>query len=112
MVRKSVGEPQGPPSVVSIAHRMRACEPSKADDSADRDEASDDFSPPKGQKTFRHLKNRFKEFAGLDEALSWAHHLEESGRDPLMIEGDNGTQMDRRSIIDALRVGARERIRE
>jgi len=73
------------------------------------------YSGPKGAKDVSPLEKSqmlFKEFAVLDEALSWAHHLEESGRVPLLIEGDDGTQMDRRSIINALRVGARERIRE
>jgi hypothetical protein len=50
----------------------------------------------------------FKEFGSLDEALSWARHVERQGRVPLLIEGDDGTQMDRRSIVNALRVGMRE----
>lgn len=53
----------------------------------------------------------FKEFATLDEALSWARHLEKSGRAPLLIEGDDGTRLDKRAIIDALRIGAREDVR-
>jgi hypothetical protein len=52
----------------------------------------------------------FKEFAALDDALSWARHLEGGGRVPLLIEGDDGTHMDRRAIIDALRVGMREQL--
>ena len=52
----------------------------------------------------------FKEFATLDEALSWARHLAKSGRSPLLIEGDDGTRMDKRAIADALGVGAREQI--
>ena len=46
----------------------------------------------------------------LDDALSWARHLEESGRIPLLIEGDDGTRLDRRAIVDALRVGIREQL--
>jgi hypothetical protein len=46
----------------------------------------------------------------LDDALSWARHLESRGRIPLMIEGDDGTRMDRHAIIDALRVGMREQL--
>jgi len=38
------------------------------------------------------------------------HHLEQGGRVGLLIEGDDGTRMDRRAIVDALRVGVRERI--
>jgi hypothetical protein len=46
----------------------------------------------------------------LDDALSWARHLEESGRIPLLIEGDDGTRLDRRAIVDALRAGIREQL--
>jgi hypothetical protein len=48
----------------------------------------------------------FKEFAMLDDALSWARHLERTGCIPLLIEGDDGTHMDLRAIIDGLRVGS------
>ena len=46
----------------------------------------------------------------LHDALSWARHLEESGRIPLLIEGDDGTRLDRRAIVDALSVGIREQL--
>ena len=46
----------------------------------------------------------------LDDALSWARHLELSGRIPLLIEGDDGTRLDRRAIINALRVGMRHHL--
>ena len=52
----------------------------------------------------------FKEFAALDDALSWARHVKQGGRVPLLIEGDDGTQMDRRSIADALGAGQREQV--
>jgi len=52
----------------------------------------------------------FKEFNALDDALSWARHVEQGGRVPLLIEGDDGTRMDRRAVSDALRVGERERV--
>lgn len=52
----------------------------------------------------------FKEFTVLDDALSWARHLEGMGHIPLLIEGDDGTRMNRRAIIDALRVGMREQL--
>ena len=52
----------------------------------------------------------FKEFAALDDALSWARHVERGDRVPLLIEGDDGTRMDRRAIADALRVGEREQV--
>ena len=71
------------------------------------------YSGPKGSEDVSPLEKSqalFKEFAALDEALSWAHQLEQSGRVGLLIEGDDGTRMDRRAIVDALRVGMRERI--
>jgi hypothetical protein len=52
----------------------------------------------------------FKEFAALDDALSWARHVKQDGRVPLLLEGDDGTQMDRRAIADALGVGQREQV--
>jgi hypothetical protein len=54
----------------------------------------------------------FKEVATLDEALSWARHVERTGRVPLLIEGDDGTRMNRRAIVDALRIGLREGVGE
>ena len=50
----------------------------------------------------------FKELHTLGEALSWAPHLEHTGRTPLLTEGDDGIRMNRRAIVDALRVGMRE----
>jgi hypothetical protein len=52
----------------------------------------------------------YKEFTALDDALSWARHVERDGRVPLLIEGDDGTRMDRRTIADALGVGQREQV--
>jgi hypothetical protein len=65
---------------------------------------SDDISPMAKEKML------YKEFTALDDALSWARHMEQGGRTPLLIEGDDGTRMDRRAIGDALRVGQREQI--
>jgi hypothetical protein len=36
--------------------------------------------------------------------------VERGGRVPLLIEGDDGTRMDRRAVADALRAGRREQI--
>jgi len=52
----------------------------------------------------------FKQFSALDDALAWARHVERTGRVPLLIEGDDGTRMDRRDIGNALGIGAREQI--
>ena len=71
------------------------------------------YSGPKGSGDITPIgkdQMLYKEFAALDEALSWARHVEQGGRVPLLIEGDDGTRMDRRAIGDALRVGERERV--
>jgi hypothetical protein len=67
-------------------------------------QGSDDVTPTSKDKLL------FKEFAALDDALSWARHVEREGRVPLLIEGDDGTRMDRRVIVNALRVGMREEV--
>jgi hypothetical protein len=71
------------------------------------------YSGPKGSDDISPLakeKMLFKEFTSMDEALSWSRHVEKEGRTPLLIEGDDGTCMDRRAIVDALRVGQREQV--
>ena len=71
------------------------------------------YSGPKGSEDVSPLAKEqmlFKEFAALDEALSWARHVEQGGRTPLLIEGDDGTRMDRRAIVNAIRVGEREQV--
>ena len=50
----------------------------------------------------------FKEFLLLDDALGFARHVERGGRQPLLIEGDDGTRMNKREIGEALRLGDRE----
>jgi hypothetical protein len=71
------------------------------------------YSGPKGSGEISPIAKEqmlFKEFTALDDALSWARHVEQGGRVPLLIEGDDGTRMDRRAIADALGVGQRERV--
>jgi hypothetical protein len=71
------------------------------------------YSGPPGSADLSPLAKSqalFKQFGTLDEALAWARHVEQSGRVPLLIEGDDGTRMDRRDIGAALRVGAREQV--
>jgi hypothetical protein len=71
------------------------------------------YSGPKGSGDVAPIAKEqmlFKEFAALDDALSWARHVEQGGRVPLLIEGDDGTRMDRRAIAEALRVGQREQV--
>ena len=73
------------------------------------------FSGPPGTTDISAIQREqmlFKEFASLDDALSWARHLERGGRLPLLIEGDDGTRLDKRAITDALRIGTREEVRD
>lgn len=62
---------------------------------------SDDISPLEKDKML------FKQFALLDDALSWALHVERTGHVPLLIEGDDGVRMNRREIGEALRLSLR-----
>jgi hypothetical protein len=71
------------------------------------------YSGPKGSGDVSPIAKEqmpFKEFTALDEALAWARDVERGGHVPLLIEGDDGTKMDRRAIVNALRVGERERV--
>lgn len=71
------------------------------------------YSGPKGSGEISPLAKEqmlFKQFAALDDALSWARHVQQTGRVPLLIEGDDGTRMERRAIGDALGVGTREQV--
>jgi hypothetical protein len=71
------------------------------------------FSGPKGTadiSPFTKQQMLFKEFNSVDEALWWARHLRQSGRVALLIEGDDGTHLDRREIGEALGVGLREQV--
>ena len=64
------------------------------------------YSGPRGSEAVspaekdRHL---YKEFSGLDEAMSWARHLNKGGRVALLIEGDDGTRLTRQQIVTALK---------
>ena len=44
----------------------------------------------------------FKEFTSLDDAFSWARHVNGSGRVTLAIDGDDGTSFTRNEIAAAL----------
>jgi hypothetical protein len=63
------------------------------------------YSGPRGAEAISPLeKDRmlFKEFSSLDQAMSWARHVNDSGRTTLLIEGDDGTQLTRSEIAAAL----------
>jgi hypothetical protein len=71
------------------------------------------FSGPKGTadiSPFTKEQTLYKEFASIDEALWWSRHLDRHGRVALLIEGDDGTCLNRREIGEALGVGAREQV--
>ena len=63
------------------------------------------YSGPRGSGGVSPLeKDRllYKEFDTLDGALGWARHLNEGGRTALLIEGDDGTRLEKREILAAL----------
>jgi hypothetical protein len=64
------------------------------------------YSGPRGSESISPLdkeRQLYKEFSLLDEAMSWAHHLNESGRVTLLIEGDDGTRLTRQQIATELK---------
>jgi hypothetical protein len=70
------------------------------------------YSGPRGSEAISPLeKDRqlYKEFSLLDDAMSWAHHLNESGRVTLLIEGDDGTRITRQQVVTALKSPELER---
>lgn len=65
------------------------------------------YSGPRGSESISPLekdRHLFKEFGLLDEAMSWARHVNGSGRVTLLIEGDDGTRLTKRQVAAALRM--------
>jgi hypothetical protein len=65
------------------------------------------YSGPKGAaeiSPFEKERMLFKEVITLDDALAFARHLGNTGRIPILIEGDDGTTLNRREIGEALGV--------
>jgi hypothetical protein len=63
------------------------------------------YSGPAGaEEVSPFAKDRllFKEFPNMDEALSWAGHIKETGRVALLIEDEGGTRLGKREIAEAL----------
>jgi len=64
------------------------------------------YSGPRGSQSIspmekdRHL---FKELNTLDEAMSWARHINKGGRVALLIEGDDGTRLTKQQIATTLK---------
>lgn len=66
------------------------------------------YSGPRGTDMFAPIdkdKMLFRQCAGLDEAMGWARHLSREGRAVLLIEGDDGTRLERAQIAAALQQG-------
>ncbi len=64
------------------------------------------YSGPRGSELIAPLekdRHLFKEFNLLDEAMSWARHINESGRVTLLIEGDDGTRLSKQQVAAALK---------
>jgi len=63
---------------------------------------------PRGAESLAPLQKDqflFKEFTTLDDAFSWARHVNRSGRVTLAIDGDDGTSLGKREIATALHHG-------
>jgi hypothetical protein len=59
------------------------------------------YGGPRGSEAIAPLeKDRllYKEFDTLDDALTWARHLNQGDRVALLIEGDDGTRLGKRDI--------------
>ncbi len=63
------------------------------------------YSGPRGSEFTPLEKDRqlYKEFSVLDEAMSWARHVNKAGRVALLIEGDDGTHLTKQQIATALK---------
>jgi hypothetical protein len=63
------------------------------------------YSGPRGSETVPPLERDnwpYKEFTLLDEAMSWARHVNRGDRVALLIEGDDGTRLTKREIAATL----------
>jgi hypothetical protein len=66
------------------------------------------YSGPRGSEAISPLekdRHLYKEFSLLDEAMSWARHVNDRGRVTLLIEGDDGTRLTKQQIVTALKTG-------
>jgi len=64
------------------------------------------YSGPPGSEMVPPLERErwlYKEFGLLDEAMNWARHVNNAGRVTLLIEGDDGTRLNKAEIAAALR---------
>jgi hypothetical protein len=64
------------------------------------------YSGPRGSQSLSPLekdRHLYKEFSVLDEAMSWARHLNDHGRVALLVEGDDGTSLTKQQIVTELK---------
>ena len=64
------------------------------------------YSGPRGSQSISPLekdRHLYKEFTLLDEAMSWARHINDGGRVALLIEGDDGTRLSKQQIVAVLK---------
>ena len=64
------------------------------------------YSGPRGSQSISPLekdRHLYKEFGSLDEAMSWARHVNNGGRVTLLIDGDDGTRLTKQQIVTALK---------
>ena len=69
------------------------------------------FTGPPGSEKISPLEKEhqlFKEVADLDQALAFAQAVQRRGSVPLLIEGDDGTHLDKKEIAEALQLRERE----
>ena len=67
------------------------------------------YSGPRGSEAISPLRRDqflFKEFASLDDAFGWARHVNNSGRVTLLIDGDDGTNLNKQEVATALHQAA------
>ena len=70
------------------------------------------YSGPHGTSVPKALERDhmlFKEFCSLDAAMSWAGHVNDTGLTALLVEGDDGTHLEKQEITAALRHRETER---
>ncbi|EJW11624.1 hypothetical protein A33M_2983 [Rhodovulum sp. PH10] len=64
------------------------------------------YTAPEGVESISPMEKQNMLFKGvdtMDEAIGWASHMSRTGHSVLLIEGDDGTKLDKSEIADALR---------
>ncbi len=63
------------------------------------------YSGPRGSQAIGPAEKSgqlYKEFERLDEAIEWAHHVKDTGHVALLIEGEDGTRLDKHDLARVL----------